>query len=150
MSAAQPRSRQEREIDRLVAVGQRSGQADLYGARRQYVRYAVDVPLDACRQSSDNENAWIMSMHDVSLGGIGAWSHAPVELHTTLLVRDASTAIHGQWLRCVVRHCTRGLRGFLIGAQFLQGTTTEEPKQPPPPSSSTLDARQLRKRVKRR
>jgi len=160
MSTAQSRSEQSREIDRLVAFGQGSGEADLYTARRDHVRFSINVPLDARRQMGGNENAWIMAMHDISPGGIGAWSHTPVEPHTILLVRDASTPVRGHWLRCVVRHCTRGLRGFLIGAEFLQEHTTEtseaaetkersRPKSPRP-SPPSVNAYKLRKRVKRR
>lgn len=170
MSTAEFRSEQSREIDRLVAFGQGSGEADLYTARREHVRFSVNVPLDARRQMGGNENAWIMAMQDISPGGIGAWSHTPVAPRTILLVRDASTPIRGQWLRCVVRHCTRGLRGFLIGAEFLQEDTTEisettetsdtsetmehsPPNSPPPsprPSPPSVNAYKIRQRVKRR
>ena len=119
-----PRTIQQRdsmtaEIKRLVSVTVAAGDLDRYSGKRRFVRSAAPIPLEATRDPTGAGSTWAMSMHNISLAGIAAWSHEPLTLGDLFYVRDVSTAEIRPWLSCEVRHCTAGLRGHLIGSRFI-------------------------------
>lgn len=71
-------------------------------------------------------------MHNVSTGGFAAWSQAELERHDTLYVREFASEGERPWLKAVVRHCTRGIRGYLIGAEFMEKVMPAEQDNSPP------------------
>ncbi len=63
-------------------------------------------------------------MHNLSVGGFAAWSKTELQRHDTLYVREFASEGERPRLEDVVRHCTRGIRGFLIGAEFMEQLMT--------------------------
>jgi hypothetical protein len=57
-------------------------------------------------------------MHDISHNGVGFWSKEALRQETEAYVREFSEAKPKPWLAVRVKHCTPGLRGYLIGAAF--------------------------------
>ncbi|GEM_PF-504884 len=83
---------------------------------------AVEVWLpDSCY----GERHMIATMHNLSLNGLAMRSRLPIPTGTPI-----SLAIHEPALSCygqaVVRHCTRGAVGYLIGVEFIFSENEQE------------------------
>ena len=106
------------EIARWVEIAEESGEADNYGGKRQAIRFSEGMRLEVATDPAQASCRWNVVMHNVSDNGFAFWSKREVPARTSIHVRDASDEKEGRWLTAWVRHCTRGIRGFLVGAAF--------------------------------
>jgi hypothetical protein len=74
----------------------------------------LEVTLDPNKP----EEITAVVMHNVSDGGFAFWFRRSLPGRTIIYVRESDGETFGEWLPTLVRHCTRGLLGFLVGAQF--------------------------------
>jgi len=122
------------EIAKLVEYARAFGDEDLYHGKRAWPRFNAALQLEATKDPQEPSVVWTVAMHNVSIGGFAAWSKTELERHDTVYVRQFSASGQRPWLKAVVRHCTRGLRGYLVGAEFLNeaiSTDSEEPHDEP-------------------
>jgi len=108
------------EIARLVEQARALGEIDSYHGKRAWTRFNATLQLDAAMDPQDLSSCWTISMQNVSLGGFAGWSKRGLEQCDTVYVREFASGGQRPWLRAVVCHCTRGIRGFLIGAEFVE------------------------------
>jgi len=106
------------EIQRLVETAQRIGQADNYDGKRRFTRFAAGTRLEVKSPSTEWRGTLQVNMQNVSEGGFAFWSRRHLSQHTRLLIREFSSTEQNEWLPATVRHCTVGLRGYLVGAAF--------------------------------
>lgn len=106
------------EISRWVATAEQNGDFDNFAGKRAATRFVEGMPLQISMSPSPSTSMLSGHMHNVSETGIAFWTKKEVPARTTIYVRDANTEGDGGWLQAWVTHCTRGIRGFLIGAAF--------------------------------
>lgn len=118
MAAHAHPSHPDRQVADLVSAAQREGHPDCYAGKRDHTRYMTGMRLEiACDPTNSGETAPVV-MHNVSEGGFAFWFRRSLEPRTVIYLRDGEGSGTGEWLPAVVRHCTRGILGYLVGAQF--------------------------------
>lgn len=106
-------------VSRLVAIARQKGEPDAFEGKRQWVRYTIGLRLEATRDPNKSWASWSVVTHNVSGGGIGFWSKHKLTLGTSVHVREWTDNNSGEWLPAKVTHCAVGIRGYLIGAAYL-------------------------------
>jgi len=122
----QPDTQAGIEIARLVEQARALGEIDSYHGKRAWTRFNAALRLEATKDPQDPSSCWTISMHNVSLDGFAAWSKTGLERHDTVYVREFASEGERPWLMAVVCHCTHGIRGFLIGAEFVEKVVPTE------------------------
>ena len=106
------------EIKRWVETAEQNGEFDNYAGKRNAKRFVEGMPLQVSMNPAQPSGSFNGNMHNVSETGFAFWSKKEAPPRTIIYVRDASVEGDGGWLQAWVTHCTRGIRGFLIGAAF--------------------------------
>ncbi|MHC4611214.1 MAG: PilZ domain-containing protein [Planctomycetota bacterium] len=114
------------EIVRLIEAADAFGEPDNYTGKREAKRYHDGMPLEVSTNPMRPSEAWSVSMHNVSEGGLSFWSKRDVPTGTPLFVRAFSEDEHRGWIPARVRHRTAGIRGHLIGTEFEKSPTSSE------------------------
>ena len=108
----------EREIRRLVETAEEGGQRDEYTGKRAAKRFAVGMQLDVTTDATEPDCTWPVIMHNVSGGGFAFWSKRQLRTGCEIHVREFTGDDPMPWLPACVTHCTVGIKGYLVGAQF--------------------------------
>ncbi len=103
---------------RLIREARDRGEADGYSGKREWARWRAETPLEISTDPSDGSACWPVAMHNVSEGGISVWSKRQADLYRSIYIRALGDDESGRWIAARVTHCTCGIRGFLIGAEF--------------------------------
>ena len=106
------------EIERLVRSAGQVGLPDEYSGKRNATRFAAGMPLDVTTDPSVPGCSWPVTMHNVCDGGFAFWSKRQLRMGREIFVREFSDDNSAPWLRAHVTHCTVGIRGYLVGAEF--------------------------------
>ncbi len=124
-----------KEIQRLVMTACQQGKPDKYTGKRRWMRFSAGMRLEITSDASCEASAPVhVIMQNVSEGGFAFWSKRELFEHTPLFVREFSTDQKHEWIAAHVRHCTVGIRGFLVGAEF--DSPPEEAQFPEPPAKA--------------
>ena len=113
-----PAQSDEREISRLVTVASQENRRDVYAGKRRWRRYSTGMKLEAVFDRADTSDAFPVTMHNVSEIGLAFWAKREIEPGADVYLREFSDDDDRVWVGAHVTHCTSGIRGFLIGAQF--------------------------------
>jgi hypothetical protein len=116
----------KQEISRLVAAASEESRGDVYAGKRQLPRYSTGMPLEAVLDKSRTSEAFPVTMHNVSDTGLAFWAKREIEPGEDVFLREFSDDDNSAWVGAEVTHCTAGIRGFLIGAQFHHPLEPEE------------------------
>lgn len=116
----QPSTSRERAIARWLDAAREKGQPDLFAGNRNWTRYAWGQELEVTVDTGDGSDMWTAAMHNVSGGGFGFWSKRQLDVGAVIQVRDTTAGEQEDRVTAEVRHCTVGVRGYLIGAAFVQ------------------------------
>lgn len=108
----------KQEIARWICNAEQNGEFEHYAGKRHATRFGDGMLLQVTVNPSVPTGRWNVYMHNVSEGGFAFWSKKDVAFRATIYVRDATAEGNGGWIEAWVTHCTRGLRGFLVGASF--------------------------------
>jgi len=95
-----------------------SAQPDSYAGKRRWTRWKAGIPLEIAKDTADPSAIQRGSMQNVSGGGIAFWSKTTLGFTDPIWIREFSPEEPLPWMPARVVHCTRGIRGFLIGAEF--------------------------------
>lgn len=114
----------KRDIARLLRVAGECGQADNYAGKRQSPRTANALRLEITTDVADPSASYSVMLHNMSLSGLAFWSRQRFTLGSRISVREYSKQ-ERPWIRARIRHCTIGIRGYLIGAAFDVETNEE-------------------------
>lgn len=120
-----PSASEAREIQKLVTSAQEQGTADHYTGKRRWMRFSAGMRLEVSTDPGVPSASIHATMQNVSEGGFAFWSKRELKLHTHLFVREFTAEGDREWVAGQVCHCTTGIRGFLIGAEFEHSTTDE-------------------------
>jgi signal transduction histidine kinase/DNA-binding response OmpR family regulator len=123
---------QATEIARLVEAGAREGERDVFHGKRRWVRYHVGTRIEVACDGGGYARLSRAVMHNVSGGGLGFWTREPFAAGTPLRIREIAYEGENPWLPITVTHCTLGIRGYLIGAEFAQPIAESAPPEPEP------------------
>ncbi len=107
------------EIQRLVESAGAEGHADEFTGQRDSTRFAAGMQLDVATDTSNPNCTWPVTMHNVSDGGFAFWSKRQFRMGCEIFVREFSADNSLPWVSAVVTHCTTGIKGYLVGAQFV-------------------------------
>lgn len=110
---------QRREIERLVHTASTDGERDDHAGRREVVRFAVGMRLDVTTNPGDEAVIQPVTMHNISEHGFAFWIKERIDRRQNIWVREFSPDNSKGWVAAQVTHCTKGIRGFLIGAEFV-------------------------------
>jgi hypothetical protein len=121
------------EIQKLVTSAQEQGTPDHYTGKRRWMRFAAGMPLEITSDPEVPSASMYVTMQNVSEGGFAFWSKREIKQHTPLFVREFSTEGDREWVAAQVRHCTVGIRGFLVGAEFENMLPEDEADAQPSP-----------------
>ena len=145
--------RKAKSIRTLVSTAKSEGHdTDAYTGKREHTRYATGMRLEIALDPAKPEDATPVVMHNVSEGGFAFWYRRELTPPTTVFLRECDGATAGEWLPALVRHCTRGLLGYLVGAEFeCAGTNSPETPFVPSAVANVADskAEHLRRLVRR-
>jgi len=114
------------EIQKLVNSAQEQGAPDRYTGKRQQMRFSAGMQLEITTDPGISSASVHVIMQNVSEGGFAFWSRRELRQHTLLFVREFSRECEGEWIGARVRHCTAGIRGYLVGAEFDHPATEDE------------------------
>ena len=117
------------EIHKLVTSAQEQGTPDRYPGKRHWTRFSAGMRLEIATDPGIPSSSSHVIMQNVSEGGFAFWSKRELREHTPLFVREFSRDGDGEWMAAHVRHCTVGIRGYLVGAEF---ENPPEGKENPP------------------
>jgi len=109
----------------LLQRAKREGKKDVYSGNRIWTRYSISTLVRVCTDPAHSSDAWHVSLHNISGGGIGYWSTQEASVGSTIYICDTDdhTPI---WLAAEVVHCSVGMRGHLIGAVFFEPIGSDE------------------------
>jgi len=110
---------EQREIERLVHTASAEGERDDHAGQRETMRFAVGMRLDVATNPGDESTVRPVTMHNISEHGFAFWIKERLERRCNIWVREFSADNPQPWVAATVTHCTKGLRGFLIGAEFI-------------------------------
>ncbi len=116
---------ERREIARLVAIAKQDGASDGYAGKRNEARTINALFLEVTSNPKKFEDAWSVTMHDISAGGISFWTRQPLPINNTIYIRECTEYNSRPWIVAHIRHRTRALQGQLIGAEFAVATEDE-------------------------
>lgn len=123
-----PTSEEVKEIQRLMGTAQQVGRADHYQGKRGTTRFSAGLKLEITTDPAIRGASYHVIMQNLSGGGFAFWSKRDLRPHAHIFVREFSKDVEHEWIAAEVRHCTTGLRGYLVGAEF--ETPAPEPKTP--------------------
>jgi len=114
------------EIQKLVTSAQEQGAPDRYTGKRQQMRFSAGMRLEITTDPGILSASVHVIMQNLSEGGFAFWSRRELRQYALLFVREFSNEGDREWVAAHVRHCTAGIRGYLIGAQFEHSTANDE------------------------
>lgn len=106
------------EIKRLTTALANIGRPDKYAGKRKKGRVKGALWMEVRSDVSVDDKLQV-STHDISPGGIGFWLRKKVDIGTVFYLRDCSDSLLHPWLKVRITHCVNGLKGFLVGGEFL-------------------------------
>jgi len=106
------------EIRRLIDSAGADVECSADSGRRNRARFRAGMQLDVTTNADDDTRTWPVTMHDISDRGFAFWSKRLLRKDTCIFVREFSADNSSPWLAARVTHCTVGIRGYLIGAEF--------------------------------
>ena len=106
------------EIQRLVTSAKEQGVPDYYAGKRRWMRFTAGMRLEIATDPGVPSASVHVTMQNASEGGFAFWSKREIGQHTPLFVREFSNEGDREWVTAKVRHCTVGIRGYLIGGEF--------------------------------
>lgn len=116
------------EIIRLLDIasaGQCAG-SDVYLGKRRERRFRLALQVDMTR-SKESTTVFPATMHNISATGIAFWVRREIEPATRVYIREFSDDPKATWVTATVTHCTVGILGYLIGAEFACPPSYYEP-----------------------
>lgn len=114
------------EIQKLVTSAQQQGTPDRYPGKRRWTRFTAGMRLEITTDPAIPSSSSHVIMQNVSEGGFAFWSKRDLRQHTPLFVREFSKEGDREWVAAQVRHCTTGIRGYLVGAEFENSLPEDE------------------------
>jgi signal transduction histidine kinase/DNA-binding NarL/FixJ family response regulator len=113
-------------------------ESDVYFGKRGWTRYGSTAKLDVTTDPDDPDAVMPAMMYNVSGGGVGMWLKRSMPMGTRIQVRECTPLGGGQWIPATVAHCTLGIQGYLVGAEFLDPLDTETDRLPETQSAGTV------------
>ncbi|MBI1826149.1 MAG: hypothetical protein HY287_04220 [Planctomycetes bacterium] len=117
-TARNPSTDIREEIARLIAAAGDTGEVDTYAGKRCQPRVSEGLQLELTTDASGSGKCRPVSMHNISERGFALWSKQKIDRSTRVFVRQFTAEGPRPWIPATVTHCTVGIRGFLIGAEF--------------------------------
>jgi len=106
------------EIRRLVALAENDGHPDRYTGKRKKGRMKSKLWMEIRFEDSDQKPHQI-STRDISVEGVGFCSRKKMEIRDVVYLRDCTDGRAHPWLKVRVTHCINGLRGYVVGGEFV-------------------------------
>jgi hypothetical protein len=125
-----PSTGDAREIQRLLGTAKQVGRPDHYQGKREHTRFSAGMKLEITTDPMISSASYHVVMQNLSGGGFAFWSKRELRPHSPIFVREFSNDNENDWVAAEVRHCTTGLRGYLVGAEFEHATPDDPPASP--------------------
>ena len=106
------------EIQKLITSAQEQGTPDRYTGKRRWMRFTAGMRLEISTDTGIPSASMHVTMQNVSEGGFAFWSKREFRQNSPLFVREFSAEGDREWVPGQVRHCSVGIRGYLVGAEF--------------------------------
>lgn len=102
----------------LLAQVAREGRVDLFAGKRERQRYSTARRFELRCQIEGEPVVLAVVLRNLSGAGLAVWSHHEIPAETRMVVRAFNAADEEPWLVARVTHCTAGVGGYLVGANF--------------------------------
>lgn len=102
----------------LVVRARCTGQADPYLGKRCVPRFRTDERVDVSSDVNDPNLTIPALTHNISDHGCAFWTQQELPRGSVVFVRPFMPSGCGPWMSARVCHCTRGIRGYLVGVAF--------------------------------
>jgi len=113
-----PSKSRNADLTELVDLAKDVGQADTYAGKRNNIRFKVGERLDICTDPANPSTAGVAILHNISDDGAAFWMKIQQVPGNSIFVRQFLANGEATWTNSEVRHCTRGIKGFLVGVIF--------------------------------
>lgn len=107
------------EVERLVKLARKEGEEDNYPGKRKATRISNGLSLELTDNPTHPSAINYVTMNDVSLSGLSFWSRQKASYASQIYIRFYVDDTPSQWIPALVKHCSVGLRGHVIGAEFV-------------------------------
>jgi len=102
----------------ILQVARSEGKADAFVGKRAFARYSIGLSTQLSLDPTGPRPPWSAVTHNVSGGGMGLWSRERLSVGTVVYIRDLNDESSDVWLAGRVRHCSVGIRGYLLGIEL--------------------------------
>ncbi len=106
------------EVVRLLHLASECGEPDRHVIKRRSRRVSSVIRLEVTKDSQEPSASFSAILHNISCRGLAFWSKDRLVTGDVVFLREFDAEEPRPWLVAGVRHCTVGIRGFLIGAAF--------------------------------
>lgn len=113
-----PTANPSAEVSDWVESAKECGQPDTYAGKRGGIRFKVGERIDVSSDSCSSAISSVAILHNISDDGAAFWLKTAQEPGKKLHIRPFLPHGESPWIPAEVRHCTRGIKGFLIGVNF--------------------------------
>jgi len=110
--------RRSLQLRRLIRKAREAGTPVGVDVKRNLPRFRYGSSLEITTNPGVPGQTTTAKFHNVSSGGAAFWSRKPMTPMKQLFIRCFDEDGPSEWFPVVVRHCTRGIMGFLVGVEF--------------------------------
>ncbi len=116
----------QRNEPALLSAAREQGKPDVYPGKRGWLRYDLGMRVRISTDPTLETAAFYVNLHNISGGGVGFWSKREIKPNTRIYIYDALDQSKPSWIAATVRHCSLGMRGHLVGAQFIEPAAPDD------------------------
>ena len=109
---------EQQEIARLLDFVASQTPGDPYTGKRRNLRYRLPVQFEATLDPAGAADVFPVTLHNVCETGIAFLSRTEIPPRKNIYLRQFSAGWTSDWIGAHVTHCTKSLRGFIIGAEL--------------------------------
>lgn len=106
-------------LKELLIEARSGGGRDSHLAKRRSARFAHNARMEIS-VVGEHETRLVGDLYNISSSGVAIRCRQRIEVDTYLRIRRWSPDTKYEWVEAVVRHCSRGVSGYLIGARFVE------------------------------
>jgi len=121
---------QREQILMWLTQAMRDNAGDAYPGKRDQKRFRDEFELEAVLVLENEQPQLLATMHNICETGVAFWVRTELDIGRSLFLRTSDGEESAIWVEVKVSHCTRGIRGFIVGASFAHPVTGCVPQMP--------------------
>ncbi|MHC5110633.1 MAG: hypothetical protein ACYTHJ_12245 [Planctomycetota bacterium] len=131
-NASTPAEAQREQIVTWLTQAMSDSVGDAYTGKRDQKRFRDEFELEAVLDLKSDHPQLLATMHNICETGIAFWVRNELDVGRSLFLRTYGCGDSATWVEVKISHCTRGIRGYIVGASFTHPVSTFVPPVPQP------------------